>query len=220
MSPREGLVVVVPPGYDWAGVPAILEQKRHWIARTSAEMERRRPLVEGAESLVLPEAVNLRFVSEEWQVEYRVGSNGSAAVQAREAGGCVVRVTGNVADDVACRKALTRWVVRKGRDLLVPVTEDLARANGFRVGKVSIRQQRSRWGSCSRAKGISLNVKLLFLPPDIVEYVLLHELCHTVEMNHSPRFWALMENIDPGYRQKRKLLKTAGDHVPGWMADT
>jgi predicted metal-dependent hydrolase len=220
MSPHEGLVVVVPLGYDWRGIPALLEEKHHWIARTSAEMERRRPLVEGAEALVLPEAVNLRFVSEEWQVEYRPGGNGSAAVQARDARGCVVRVTGNVADDIACRKALARWVMRKGRDLLVPATEDLARTKGFRVGKVSIRQQRTRWGSCSRAKGLSLNVKLMFLPPDIVEYVLLHELCHTVEMNHSPRFWALMETIDPGYRHKRKLLKTAGDHVPGWMADS
>ena len=62
-------------------------------------------------------------------------------------------------------------------------------------------------------------MKLLFLPRDIVEYVLLHELCHTVELNHSPRFWALMESLDPGYRRKRKLLKTAGDQVPGWMPD-
>ena len=219
MSPREGLVVVVPRGYDWAGIPAILEAHGHWIARTSAEMERRRPLVDSAESLVLPETVNLRFVSEEWLVDYRPGGNGSATVQAREAAGLTVRVSGNIADDAACRAALTRWVMRKGRDLLVPAAEELARAHGFRVGRVSIRQQRTRWGSCSRAKGLSLNVKLLFLPRDIVEYVLLHELCHTVELNHSPRFWALMESLDPGYRRKRKLLKTAGDQVPGWMPD-
>jgi hypothetical protein len=217
MSPDEGLVVVVPRGYDWARIPAILEQKQRWISRTAGEVERRRQLVEPAESLVLPETVNLRFVSEEWEVEYAPGGNGSSTVRAQEAGDRVVRVTGNIADDAACRHALTRWVLRKGRDLIVPAARDLAWAHGFNVDQVSIRRQKSRWGSCSRHKALSLNVNLLFLEPYLVEYVLLHELCHTIHLDHSRAFWAVLAQYDPDWRAHRRELRAAGGLVPGWL---
>jgi predicted metal-dependent hydrolase len=62
-------------------------------------------------------------------------------------------------------------------------------------------------------------VNLLFLPRELAEYVLLHELCHTVELNHSPRFWAVMESLDPDYLRKRKALSSAGAFVPRWIAN-
>ena len=211
-------MVVVPRGFDWSGIPAILEAKRAWIARTAAEMERRPSLLEPAESLILPENVELRFVGQEWRVEYRPGGTGSVSVQAREVGDRLVRVTGGVADDGACRAALARWVMRKGRDLLVPAAAETARAHGFQVGCISIRRQKSRWGSCSRHGALSLNANLVFLPAELVDYVILHELCHTVELNHSARFWQLIGSIDPDYRDKRKRLRSASNLVPGWLA--
>ncbi len=84
------------------------------------------------------------------------------------------------------------------------------------MGRVSIRQQRTRWGSCSRGNSISLNAKLLFLPPELVEYVLLHELCHTRAMDHSARFWAIVAEHDPGFERHRRALKDAGRFVPPW----
>jgi predicted metal-dependent hydrolase len=62
-----------------------------------------------------------------------------------------------------------------------------------------------------------LNARLLFLRPEVVDYVLLHELCHTVEMNHSPRFWTLLGYHDPECRVHRKLLRSAGESVPTWL---
>ncbi|MCL5734486.1 MAG: M48 family metallopeptidase [Actinobacteria bacterium] len=218
MSPHQGLVVVVPRGFDWGRIPAVLEEKSSWIARTWSEMERGRLLTEPAESQVLPETVSLRFTGEEWRVEYCRGAGESASVQARESRGFVLRVTGD-ADDGACRQALVRWLLRKGREVLVPATQELARIHGFHMSRVSVRLQKSRWGSCSRTGTLSLNVKLLFLPPELVEYVLLHELCHTVEMSHSDRFWSLVESIDSGYRRKRRLLRRAEDQVPGWIVE-
>ena len=78
---------------------------------------------------------------------------------------------------------------------------------GFSYGKLSFRNNISNWGSCSFENHISLNVKLMKLPDEIIDYVILHELCHTVEKNHSPAFWKLMGKVCPDYAMLRIRLK-------------
>ena len=81
------------------------------------------------------------------------------------------------------------------------------------VGKVSLRYTISRWGSCSTSGAISLSTKLLLTPPEVCDYVIIHELAHRFEMNHSHRFWALVEKAMPEYQQHRNWLKTHGRHI-------
>jgi predicted metal-dependent hydrolase len=76
----------------------------------------------------------------------------------------------------------------------------------------------SRWGSCSARGDISLNYQLLFLPPPLLRHVLLHELCHTVEMNHSPRFWATVRRFEPDLDSMRVEMRQAWTHVPDWVS--
>lgn len=80
----------------------------------------------------------------------------------------------------------------------------LAKANGFIYNKVSVRDSKKRWGSCSAQKNISLSLSLMSLPDHLIDYILLHELCHTIEMNHSPRFYALLNKVSGG---KSDMLK-------------
>jgi len=87
---------------------------------------------------------------------------------------------------------------------------ELARAHGFAVAAVSVRNQRTRWGSCSRSGRISLNWRLVQMPPDVRDYVLLHELTHLRHPNHSPRFWRELARLCPHHAEARRFLRTAG----------
>ncbi len=78
----------------------------------------------------------------------------------------------------------------------------------LKYNRVAIRNQRSRWGSCSKKGNLNFNYKIVFLPPQLADYVIVHELCHLQEFNHSQRFWALVAKTLPGYTSLRKHLKT------------
>lgn len=76
-----------------------------------------------------------------------------------------------------------------------------------RFSKISVRNQKSRWGSCSQKGALSFNYRILFLPGHLADYIVVHELCHLLEMNHSKRFWALVEQAIPDHRERRKELR-------------
>lgn len=86
---------------------------------------------------------------------------------------------------------------------------------GVTYGRITLRCQKTRWGSCSAAGNLNFNVLLMLAPPEVADYVVVHELCHRLEMNHSPRFWALVSAHDPDYRAHRAWLK---QHGPTLMA--
>lgn len=77
----------------------------------------------------------------------------------------------------------------------------------FHFGSVRIKNGKSRWASCSKKGNLNFNYKLLFLPLPIVDYIVVHELCHLKEFNHSPRFWALVAEAVPDYRERRRHLR-------------
>lgn len=78
---------------------------------------------------------------------------------------------------------------------------------------ITIRDQKTRWGSCSSKGNLSFSWRLILAPPKVLDYVVVHELCHRMEMNHSPRFWALVESIMPDYKTHRKWLKENGEKL-------
>ena len=83
---------------------------------------------------------------------------------------------------------------------------------------MALRKQKTRWGSCSSLGTISLNVKLLFVEPDLVRYILIHELCHVRHMNHSKRFWKLVSAYYAPYKEAHRRLKDAWRKMPRWVA--
>ena len=88
-----------------------------------------------------------------------------------------------------------------------------AQKMGVEFGRISIRSQRTRWGSCSGKRNLNFNCLLMLVPEDVQDYVIVHELCHLQEMNHSPRFWAAVEKVLPDYKIRRKWLKDHGTAI-------
>ena len=85
-----------------------------------------------------------------------------------------------------------------------------AKIMGVSYNRISIRTQKTRWGSCSNKGNLNFNALLMLTSKDIIDYVVIHELSHRIEMNHSPRFWSIVENVLPNYRVQRKWLKENG----------
>ena len=215
LSPRTGLEVVVPKGFDRDLIPAILQRRAAWVRRVTARFEAQGRTAASRAVLPAPDELQLRAIGERWQVEYR--RTASARVVARVSPGCRVIVSGDIDDSEAVRAALSRWLARRAREAFVPWLEDLAHDRGFVHGPITIRSQRTRWASCSGKKGISVNLRLLFLPEELVTYVFMHELCHTVRMDHSRAFWTLVGKFEPEYKSKKRRLKEGWKFIPAWL---
>lgn len=109
---------------------------------------------------------------------------------------------------------LKAWVREQASIYLPNQLNQLAMHHGFIYGGCQVRHAKTRWGSCSSQKSISLNAALLLLPIELVHYVLLHELCHTRQLNHSAKFWQEMLRVDSNYLQHRQQLKHF--KLPAW----
>ena len=214
VTPEDGLVVVVPRGYDERKVPGILDRKKAWIADALERAARTRRFLEPKPSTYLPERLSLQAVSETWTVTYcRDGNRPGIALRA--AGGTITMTGGAITRDGAVRK-LNDWLRLRVRDSLFPLAQALADKHHLPIRHLMVKSQRTRWASCSAKKNLALNTKLLFLPPDLVRYVLIHELCHLREMSHSRQFWLHVQSACLDYRALDARLREAWKTLPAW----
>ena len=110
-------------------------------------------------------------------------------------------------------RAAERWLREHARADFAERVSVWGERIGVRPRKLQIRDQKTRWGSASSKLTLSLNWRLIFAPPEIVEYVVVHELCHLIQPDHSPAYWRLVESHLPDYRERRQALKDAADSL-------
>lgn len=221
VSPRDGVVVVVPARGDPGIAAALVDSRREWILRAQRRFARERASVPDATAADgsgrLPDALALRALGESWQVTYDEVTAGRGRVLARPGSVLVVCSRSDEPDATGdARHLLQGWLGRRARAGLGPWLARLAGEMGVTVTDMSVRSQRTRWASCSPSGAISVNRNLLFLPGNLVEHVLVHELCHRSEMNHSPRFWSLVERWDCAAAANRAALRAGWTYVPAW----
>ena len=201
--------IVVPPWMRPRAIEQFVHHHRNWVDRKVREYRFRSP----ASPEFLPETIELAACEELWRVRARTGMR--TAVRA-DTSNRVLEVNAG-AGQGEVRQHLRQWLMSRARMVLVPWTERLAAKTGLAVGRVQVRRQRTRWGSCSPTGTISLNCCLLFQSAAVVRYLLLHELCHTRHMNHSRRFWRLVAQHEPDYRALDRALGRGWQNVPAWM---
>jgi len=186
------VIVTMPRWGSIAEARAFAEQHLTWIAR-----ERLRRAAEPSSRAWTPGA-------EVWVrgERCRIVLDGDVV----RAGGIGARVRAGVSPEAALRRAMRVQAARE----LPPRLDALASRAGLRVSRVTIRDQRSRWGSCSTRGAIALNWRLLLMPPRVRDYVLWHELMHIRRADHSPAFWTLVEQVCPDYREAKAWLLAHG----------
>ncbi|RDD30654.1 hypothetical protein CR161_08010 [Prosthecochloris sp. ZM] len=213
---RGELVVLVPSCFDESLIPDLVRQKKEWIVQTRkkmmADQQSRGPSDAPSE---LPSSFVLHSINEVWQVSYRAGRG--SAVEARVIDTNRLMISGDVSKRDLVYRLLRMWLKQKASLELIPWLERLSSTNGLTYSRAVIRHQKTRWGSYSGRGTVSLNMKLLFLPEHLVHHVLIHELCHTVHLNHSSSFWKLVARYDPAYMEHRVEMKRAGGYIPHFV---
>ena len=112
--------------------------------------------------------------------------------------------------------AVGRWYRREARHRVTAMIEDEAARLGVDYGSIAIRDQRTRWGSCSKRRTLSFNWRLVIAPEEVCRYVVVHELCHLRELNHSKAFWRLVDEAMPGWREHKRWLDVNGHELHGY----
>ncbi|WP_338669089.1 M48 family metallopeptidase [Pseudodesulfovibrio methanolicus] len=212
LVPGRGLEVVTPKRFDPSLVPGILEEKRAWIERTRDHMLAAGTDLSGTVP-ELPESIEYRAWERIVRVDYldrpgpvRLLENASRW-----------QVAGPLVDREPIIEKLRAQTVKKAREVLLPWLDRASRRTGMAYSALRVRRQKTRWGSCSSRGTISLNAKLLFLPPDLVDHLLLHELCHTRHLNHSKAYWACVAGYEPDYRRLEDEVSRGNRFVPVWF---
>ena len=187
--------VLIPPGYDIKDAVVFVQEKLSWIQQSLKKLEERRP-----RPTIFDESTEFKSRSFSLRVEGAKRNdvrmyyyNGVLKVQYPDH----IPVSHPRIQELI-RSGIVEALRREAKHFLPRRLEELAKDHGFTYRVVTVKNLKSRWGSCSTVNNINLNLHLMRLPDSLIDYVLIHELCHTVEKNHGPGFWNLLDKCTGG----------------------
>ena len=197
VSTERKVELVLPRGVSPNTGLRFLAAKREWVAACLQALPQLVPFVEGAIVPVLG-------------VPHRIQRENAPSLPPVRIIDGEIRVRG---DPAHLARRVQDHLVITARDELAPRARRLAAQIGREVRRVSVRDTKSRWGSCSGDGNLSFCWRLIFVPEPVLDYVVAHEVAHLVEMNHGPRFWDLVERLAPGSAGPRSWLKRHRDRL-------
>ena len=219
VSLAHGVTVVIPAHMSKRQVeqlvPDFIREKQSWIQSTMARLQVQQSNILTLENCQLPDTVYLKALDITFSIHYfPVSGQAVRVLQKQEK---LLAVTGDLADRLSVFKALQQFFKSYARGPLKSWLDKTAEESGLSYNRLTVRAQKTRWGSCSSRRNINLNYRLLFLDEMLVDYILMHELVHTQYMNHSKDFWQALEDLMPDARARDKAVNKAGKQLPGWL---
>ena len=156
--------------------------------------------------------VRAPLLAPRWKIESFLREHEDWVEKQREKLSPAIRAEKLSAEELAALK-------KQARPVFLARTAYYAPLVGVRYERVTVRSQRSKWGSCSVRGGLNFNCLLLLAPEEVLDYVVVHELCHLLEMNHSPRFWDEVRRVLPDYERARRWLRKNGNALMARLPD-
>lgn len=203
--PDRNLEIVAPHGVGFDEMQDFAFRNQSWILRTMSKVENQQK--RKVPVRVFPTTFPLDYLGGTFTIHYEWRPVPWIAARC-EVDEKIIFVTGACLTPEAVYRAIGEMLKRLAAEFIFPNLQRLARDFDFQPGKLSIRLQKGRWGSCSsRGGAISLNAFLMMMDEDVVEYILIHELCHLKEMNHSARFWQEVSRYCPDWKKRRETLR-------------
>ncbi len=211
-SLEKGLELIVPSHFNIKHAPDILLKNRAWIEKRLLELREKKI---ARDQCTVPDVIDLVAIQQSWRIQ-KIETNMKLTLRIRPQFQELV-LMGKVDNQARGKKLLIDWIKAQAKIHLSEKLKQVSAAIRLPYQKMTIRDQKTRWGSCSKNKSINLNYKIIFLPQPLATHILIHELCHTVHLNHSEKFWQLVESFDPNYQQHRKAVRRVDQFIPVWL---
>ncbi|MFY9263818.1 MAG: SprT family zinc-dependent metalloprotease [Solirubrobacterales bacterium] len=203
---RDGVVVVLPRRAAERLAHEFVAERSGWIERSVAKLDAEAAVVAAR---ALCDGSAIPYLDDEMTLRLLGGDGGGERVRrAGAAGELCVRSADHSPASIAA--LLERWYRRRAREEITRRLDVVVARNGTSYRRLAIRDQRTRWGSCSTSGTLSFNWRLLLAPSVVLDYVVEHEAAHIEVRDHSPRFWALLDRRVPGWQQQRDWLRRHG----------
>jgi predicted metal-dependent hydrolase len=194
-----GVEAIVPEGFSAERLQEFVQSKRGWIAKMAQYYSAVRERADHEDGTIyyLGQKYRYRIVRDRFP---------SAIVS-----NSLKSITFHVTDIRSYKKEIEQWYKHQTARIISERLPQVSAKTGLSYNKVSIKKQKSRWGSCSKKRNLNFNLLLAAAPVEVIDYVIVHELAHTVELNHSKKFWELVQKADSAFREHRTWLE---DHSP------
>ena len=196
------VTVFAPLRFPARGADEFVLKQAEWILKTLRALDARAGAALERNEQAMREGAPVPVEGRVYQIELRSEKKASVRIEGEN-----LIVSGAGDEPLQIRAAIRNYLIALARTRF----EERVRFHAGRIGvhpkNITLREQKTKWGSCSSLGNLNFNWKLIMAPPEALDYVVVHELCHLIEMNHSPAFWAQVEKHCPDYKKWRDYLK-------------
>ena len=228
ISLEKGIVVVVPKSMNHKRmaklIPEFVKDKQPWLNEAIEKLRARGSLTPDIEQCQLPEEIQLLALGQFFSISYSSLSKAEGSLFKAEGSITLhhlddykLEIRGDLGDKKRVFALLETFFKDYARYYLKQRLDQLSEKFCLPYNHLTIRAQKTRWGSCSSKKNINLNYRLLFIEEELLDYILLHELVHTIHMNHSKAFWLYFESLMQDARSRDKQINQLRKNLPCWI---